>query len=75
MRACVRKRRLPLPLQAFSSADSAALIEQALKAVGGVRTGGPPKHDAATGAKHKEGEVQPRTRMPQRGQLSSSWLE
>lgn len=43
-------------LQALSAAESAVLIERALREAGGVRTGGPPKHDATTGVKRKEGE-------------------
>ncbi|KXZ50147.1 CYG40/TTL7 protein [Gonium pectorale] len=40
---------------AFSSEGSAELIERALVAAGGVRAGGPPKKDAATGAKRDDG--------------------
>lgn len=39
----------------LSSPESATLLERALQAVGGVRTGGPPKLDPVTAAvqKHK----------------------
>jgi hypothetical protein len=39
--------------QAFSSPESAALPEAALVALGGVKTGGPPKLDPVTAAKQK----------------------
>jgi hypothetical protein len=39
--------------QAFSSPESAALPEQALIALGGVKTGGPPKLNPVTAAKQK----------------------
>jgi hypothetical protein len=39
--------------QAFSSPESAALPEAALIALGGVKTGGPPKLDPLTAAKQK----------------------
>ncbi|PNH11180.1 Tubulin polyglutamylase TTLL5 [Tetrabaena socialis] len=42
-------------VRAFSSEGSAALVERALREAGGVRAGGPPKLDAATGAKQSDG--------------------
>jgi hypothetical protein len=42
--------RFWIDYQAFSSPESAALPEAALLALGGVKTGGPPKLDPVTGA-------------------------
>ncbi|GIL61325.1 hypothetical protein Vafri_15793 [Volvox africanus] len=43
--------------QALSSAASADLFEQAIRSAGGVKAGGPPKTDPATGAKRDDGAV------------------
>ncbi|KAF8064478.1 Ttll6a [Scenedesmus sp. PABB004] len=45
--------RFWIDFQAFSSPESAALPEAALAALGGVRTGGPPKLDPVTAAVQK----------------------
>lgn len=47
--------RFWIDFQALSSPLSAALIERALVEAGGVRTGGPPKADPATGARLSDG--------------------
>ncbi|GLC40170.1 hypothetical protein PLESTM_001009700 [Pleodorina starrii] len=50
-----RRFRFWIDYQALSSPSSAELLERALVAAGGVRTGGPPKTDPATGAKRDDG--------------------
>ncbi|GLI65804.1 hypothetical protein VaNZ11_009427 [Volvox africanus] len=54
-RAQDRQFRFWIDYQALSSAGSADLLEQALRAAGGVKAGGPPKTDPATGAKRDDG--------------------